>query len=45
MREKKNKEKNEKKGGEVSRDSKWSSERSTHLQAKVEFGTLDAFDT
>lgn len=28
----------------LSRDPKWSSERSTHLQAKVEFGALDALD-
>lgn len=29
----------------LSRDPKWSSERSTHLQAKVEFGALNALDT
>lgn len=30
--------------GRLSRDPKWSSERSTHLQAKVEIGALDALD-
>lgn len=30
--------------GRRSRDPKWSSERSTHLQAKVEIGALDALD-